>query len=170
MLPRMLKNMNLTVDGISYIGEIESVTPPKLSRKTEAFRSGGMAGAAHLDMGLDDDALKAEWSIGGYSQEVMKQIGIAKIDGVALRFTGALQRDDTGEVSSIEIIMRGRHQEVDRGEFKAGDKSSTKVSTHCIYYRETVDGVVVQEVDVLNMVHVVNGVDVLKEHRNALGI
>lgn len=169
MLPRILKNMNLTVDGISHIGETETVTPPKLSRKTEAWRGGGMAGAAHVDMGLDDDALKMEWTIGGYSKEVMTQIGIAKIDGTALRFSGAFQRDDTGQISTVEIVARGRHQEADRGEFKVGDKNSTKVSTNCVYYRETVDGVVVQEVDVLNMVHIVNGVDVLKEMRQAIG-
>lgn len=170
MLPRKLKNMNLFVDGVSLIGEVESVTLPKLSRKTEAFRGGGMAGAAHTDMGLDDDALKAEFTVGGYSLEVMRQLGIAKIDGTALRFTGAFQRDDTGEVVAVEVVMRGRHQEADRGEYKVGDNSSTKISSHCTYYRESVNGQVVQEVDVLAMVHIVNGVDQLKEQRKALGI
>lgn len=170
MLPRKLKNMNLFVDGVSLIGEVESVTLPKLSRKTEAFRGGGMAGAGHIDMGLDDDALKAEWTIGGYSLEIMRQLGMPRIDGTALRFTGAFQRDDTGEVVAVEVVMRGRHQEADRGEYKVGDNSSTKVSTNCVYYRETVAGSVVQEIDVLGMIHIVNGVDILKEQRKALGI
>lgn len=169
-LPRNLKNMNLFVDGRSYIGEVEAITLPKLSRKTEAWRAGGMAGAAHLDMGLDDDALKAEWSVGGYMKEVIAQMGVIAVDGVQLRFAGAFQRDDTGEIAAIEVVMRGRHKEVDRGEYKVGDKSGTKISTNCVYYKESMDGTVLTEIDVLNMIHIVNGVDILKEQRKALGI
>lgn len=169
-LPRKLKNMNLFVDGGSYIGEAEEVVLPKLSRKTEAYRGGGMAGAVHVDMGLDDDALKAEWTIGGYKMEILKQMKAVAADGVQLRFAGAFQRDDTGEVTAVEVVMRGRHQEVDRGTYKVGDNSTTKVSTNCVYYKETVNGAVVTEIDVLNMIHIVDGEDLLKAQRKALGL
>lgn len=167
-LPRKLKNMNMFLDGRSYVGEAEEFTPPKLSRKTEAYRGAGMAGAAHVDLGLDDDALKAEFVCGGYVVEVMKQLRLVNIDGVQVRFTGAFQRDDTGEVVPVEITLRGRHQEVDRGTYKVGDNSTTKVMTNCVYYKEVVSGQTVVEVDILNMIHIVDGVDLLKEQRRAL--
>jgi len=124
-LPAKLKNMALFVDGKSYVGEVESVTLPKLSRKTEAFRAGGLSGAAQIDMGLDDDALQMEWTIGGYALDALKQMGNANIDGVQLRFAGAFQRDDTGEIVPVEVVVRGRHKEIDRGEYKVADNSTT---------------------------------------------
>ena len=43
-LPRKLKNMNLFNQGRSYIGEVPSVTLPKLTRKLDEYRGGGMDG------------------------------------------------------------------------------------------------------------------------------
>lgn len=40
MIPKILKNFNLFVDGRGYAGKAEEVTPPKLSLKTQEF--GGM--------------------------------------------------------------------------------------------------------------------------------
>ena len=65
-LPRKLKYLNLFNDGLSYMGVVSSVTLPKLTRKLENYRGGGMNGAAPVDMGLDDDALSVEWTIGGF--------------------------------------------------------------------------------------------------------
>lgn len=61
-MPSKLKNMNVYNDGTSYAGVATSVTLPKLTRKMEAFRGGGLGGAVKVDFGLDDDALKVEWT------------------------------------------------------------------------------------------------------------
>ncbi|MGH8816438.1 MAG: phage major tail tube protein, partial [Achromobacter pestifer] len=119
-MPSKLKNMNLFNDGRSYIGVVSAVTAPKLNRKTEAWRGGGMGGAAKADFGLDDEALKMEWTIGGYTKQVLQQMGAVGVDGVQLRFAQAFQRDDTEEVDAVEIVVRGRHSEIDRGESKVG--------------------------------------------------
>ena len=61
-----------------------------------------MPGAADIDMGLDDDALGVEFTLGGYESQLVKQMSASKIDGVQLRFAGSFQRDDTGEVQAVE--------------------------------------------------------------------
>jgi uncharacterized protein len=63
-LPKKLKYLNLFNDGFNYMGIVSSLTLPKLTRKLEKYRGGGMNGAASIDMGLDDDALALEWSDG----------------------------------------------------------------------------------------------------------
>lgn len=168
-LPRKLKNMNLFANGRSYVGEIEEVTLPKLSRKTEAYRAGGMGGAAHVDMGLDDDALQTEFTVGGYVVDLIKQHS-SNIDSALLRFAGAMQKDDTGEIDAVEVTVRGRITEIDRGTYKVGDNSSKKVVVKCVYYKEVVNGQTITEIDILNMIEIVDGVDRLKEQRKALGI
>ncbi|MDE1493382.1 phage major tail tube protein, partial [Xenorhabdus bovienii] len=115
-------------DGNNYIGVVEEITLPKLSRKLEAYRGGGMNGAANVDLGLDDGALDAEFTLGGVEAQLYKQWGIEKVDGVALRFNGSFQRDDTGDVIAVEVALRGRFSEFDHGSYKQGDNTQTKVS------------------------------------------
>ena len=71
---------------------------------------------------------------------------------------------------SVEIVMRGRHKELDGGENKQGESGTTKMSTECAYYQLTIDGKEVSEIDIINMVLKVDGVDRLAEHRKAIGL
>lgn len=169
-LPSKLKNMNVYNDGTSYAGVATSVTPPKLTRKMEAFRGGGLGGAVKADFGLDDDALKVEWACGGYLTQTLKQYGAVDVAGVQLRFAAAYQRDDTNEVMSVEIIVRGRHSEIDRGELKVGEDTEMKMVTECVYYKEVVDGETIFEIDVINMIHMVGNVDTMQAIRTAIGL
>lgn len=169
-LPRKLKHLNLFLDGSNWIGVAEDYTPPKLSQKFEAYRGGGMMGAANIHMGLEDGALDTSFTFGGLEADLIKRMGIAKIDGVQLRFAGSFQRDDTGEVVAVEIVQRGRFKENDRGTFKSGDNSQSKVSMVNTYYKETMNGVELCEIDLLNMIWKVDGVDLMAEHRKAIGL
>ncbi|ADW72340.1 MULTISPECIES: phage major tail tube protein [Rahnella] len=167
-LPKKLKYLNLFNDGNSYLGLVSSLTLPKLTRKLQNYRGGGMSGSVAVDFGLDDDALTLEWSIGGLDELVLQQWG--STSDIPLRFAGSLQRDDTGDVSAVEVMMRGRHKEFDFGEYKQGEDTETKVTTQCTYFKLTIDGKELIEIDTVNMVEVVNGVDRLAEHRTALGL
>ncbi|HHO0771806.1 TPA: phage major tail tube protein [Aeromonas hydrophila] len=169
-LPRKLKHLNLFMDGGNWIGVSEDYTPAKLSQKFEAYRGGGMIGAANIHMGLDDSALDTSFTFGGVEADLVKRMGVAKIDGVALRFAGSFQRDDTGEVVPVEIVQRGRFKELDRGTFKSGDNSQSKISMVNTYYKETMNGVVLCEIDLINMIWIVDGVDLMAEHRKAIGL
>ncbi|EFA5038441.1 hypothetical protein C2D46_22555 [Escherichia coli] len=93
-LPRKLKHLNLFNDGNNWQGIVESLTLPKFTRKYEKYRGGGMPGAVDVDLGLDDGALDTEFSIGGTELLLFKQMGKATVDGIQLRFTGSIQRDD----------------------------------------------------------------------------
>lgn len=122
-LPRKVKQLNIFTDGTNWIGEAEDFTFAKLSRKFEAYRGGGMGGAVNIDMGLDDSALDTSFTMGGYSAEIIGKMSHSKIDGVALRFAGSIQRDDVGEVQPVEVVTRGRLKEIDWGTAKVGDNS-----------------------------------------------
>lgn len=170
-LPRKLKYLNLFNDGLSYMGVVSSVTLPKLTRKLENYRGGGMNGAAPVDMGLDDDALSVEWTIGGFpDDQLWAQYAAASAASVPLRFCGSYQRDDTGDVVAVKIVLRGRHKEFDFGDQKQGEDTETKISTQCTYFKLTVDGKERIEVDTVNMVERVNGVDMLAQHRRNIGL
>lgn len=167
-LPRKLKNMTLFNDGQSYLGEVASVTLPNLARQMEEWRGGGMDGPVKIDMG--QQALELEWKCGGFMRDVCRQYGVTTVAGVMLRFVGAYQNDQTGTVDQVEIVVRGRHEEISPGEAKPGDDTEFGAKTACAYYKLSVNGETDVEIDLLNMVFISGGVDRLAEIRNALGV
>lgn len=143
-MPRKLKLMNVFMDGYSYMGVAKSMTLPKLTRKLENYRGAGMNGSAPVDLGLDDDA--------------------------PIRFAGSYQRDDTGEVVAVEVSMRGRIKEIDTGEGKQGEDTEAKLSVACTYFKLSLDGKELVEIDTINMIERVNGTDRLEQHRRNIGL
>ena len=53
MIPKILKNFNLFIDGRGYVGKCEEVNPPKLSIKSEEYKAGGMDAPIAIDMGME---------------------------------------------------------------------------------------------------------------------
>lgn len=167
-LPRKLKNFVLFMDGVSYLGEVPEVTLPKLTRKMEDYRSGGMNAPVKLDFGME--AMEMDWTAAGFIKDLLKQWGVPRHDAVLLRFAGALQADDSESINALEVVVRGRHSEIDYGNAKAGEGTAIKVKSAISYYKLTMDGETLIEIDAVNMVEVVGGVDRLAEVRAALGI
>ncbi|UCV02310.1 phage major tail tube protein [Dechloromonas denitrificans] len=167
-LPSNLKNFNLFNDGNSLMGVAEEVALPKLSRKMEEFQGAGMP--MPIDVDISNEKIELDWTCSGFVFDVVKQYGAAKANANLLRFAGAYQREDTGDVDAVEIVVRGRHKELDFGNAKVGDKTQTKIKTTCSYYKLTVNGSVLFEIDALAMVFIVDGVDMLDKQRKAIGL
>lgn len=167
-LPRTLKNLMLFNEGLAYMGEVKTVTLPKLTRKLEEYRGGGMAMPLQLDMGMEAMELKAVF--GGPMRDILRQWGVTRVNGVYLRFSGAHQQDDTGNVDNIEVIVRGRHSEIEMGDQEVGSPSDFTVTSALSYYKLIWNGRTEIEIDPINMIEIVDGVDRLAEQRGALGI
>jgi P2 family phage contractile tail tube protein len=135
--------------------------------KAEAYRGGGMPGEVDIDLGLEK--LELEHSYGGLMYPIIKDMGITSVGGVLLRFAGSYQRDDTGDMDAVEAICRGRHAEVDMGGAKSGDDTEFKVKSSLSYYKLSVNGTTLVEIDMINMIYKVNGVDRLEQHRRNIG-
>ena len=169
-LPRKLKNMNLFNDAESLMGQVAECTLPKIGRNFENFRGGGMNGPVAIDQGMSEDSIDFEWKIGGLNLTSVRQYGITSASGVLLRFAGAYQQDDTGEITAVEVVIRGRHEEIDFGTQKPGDDTEQTIKTKWTYYKLTVNGNVEVEIDVLGMKEIINGVDRLEGQRKACGL
>lgn len=170
-LPRKLKYMNVFLDGHSYQGVAKSITLPKLTRKLENYRGAGMNGSAPVDLGLDDDALAVEITLGGFPDAAIWALYAAvSTDKVPIRFAGSYQRDDTGEMQAVEVVLRGRQKEIDIGECKMGEDSEAKIAVACTYFKLTLAGEELVEIDTVNFIEKVNGIDRLEQHRRNIGL
>lgn len=167
-LPAKLKNMNLFNEGRSYMGQVDEVVLPVITAKMEEWRGGGMDIPVDIDLGMEK--LSMEWTAGGWLADALKQFGVLTVNGVGLRFTGAVQSDDTEEVKAVEVVVRGRHSEMDMGNAKPGEDTAHKFITSLSYYKLTYDGEELIEVDALNMVKKIGGKDLMADFRSALGI
>lgn len=167
MIPEMLTNCVMFVDGVSFSGDVPSMTLPKLSIKTEEYRGGGMSGPVDLPTGLEK--LEAAFTTNGVRKEALKFFGLADQTACNLVFRGSF-KGQKGTVKSVTVTLRGSLKEVDMGDWKPGDKAEIKHAVAVTYYKLQIDGRVMYEIDFANMVQVINGVDQLAAERSALGL
>lgn len=167
-LPSKLKAFNLFQNGENFVGKIAEITLPKLTRKMEDYQGGGMGGPIKIDFG--QEAIQMEWTAGGFLKSVLQQYGALKHDGVLLRFAGAYQAEDSETPDAVEIVVRGRHTEIDPGTAKAKEDTSFKVTTAASYYKLSVNGEDIIEIDFVNMIEKINGNDLLQALRTAIGL
>ncbi|GAB5098716.1 phage major tail tube protein [Caballeronia sp. HLA56] len=167
-LPRKLKGFNLFHNGESFLGQVAEVTLPKLTRKMEDYQGGGMSGPIKIDFG--QEGIQIEWTCGGFMRPVLAQYGIMAHDGVLLRFSGGYQSEDASGVDSVEIVIKGRHSEIDMGTVKAKEDTAFKVTTVASYYKLAINGHELIEIDFINSIEKIDGKDLLAALRKAIGI
>lgn len=167
-LPSKLKNFNLFNDGNSYLGQVTELTLPKLTRKTEEYMAAGMTGKVEID--YHNEKIELAWTAAGILVDALKQFGALSHNAVQLRFSGGAVNDETGEVQTVEVVVRGRHKEIEMGTIKVGDKNETKYKTICSYYKLTIDDEEIFEFDFINGVEKIAGEDRNEAMRNALGV
>lgn len=167
MIPEMLTNCAMFLDGVSFSGDVPSMTLPKLAIKSEEYRGGGMSGPIDLPTGLEK--MEAAWVTNGVRKESLKFFALADQTACNAVFRGAF-KGQKGVVKAVIVTLRGSLKELDMGEWKPGDKAEIKHAMAVTYYKLEIDGRVMFEIDFANMVQVINGVDQLAAERSALGL
>lgn len=163
----VLKNINLFVDGRGFAGQIDEYNAPDLALQVEDYRGGGMDAPTAIDMGME--ALETNFALIKYDAETLAQFGVAEGQLVPFTARGALESFD-GTVKPVLHQMRGKITRIARGTWAAGQKPTLTITMRLDYYREEVDGVTLHEIDVINMIRTINGVDRLAEQRAAIGL
>ena len=166
MLPKILKNFNVYVDGRGYAGRVDEITLPKLTMKTEEFQGAGMSAPIEIDLGMEK--LEMDMTFSEYDPELFKLFGLTNGSEVAFTIRGALQ--GAGETSPVVINVRGYFKELDFDSWTPAEKATLKCSVACNYYKLAIDGVELIEIDPINMIRNVNGSDQLSAVREALQI
>lgn len=166
-LPRKLKAMAVFVDGQHYAGECTEATPPTLERETEDYRAGGMNGPVKIDLGGKE--LMLTLKMAGHVAALISQYG-GGLSATQLRLVQAVQADDNENVQGVELVARGRLVKFDPGTAKVGDLTEHEYEFALTYLKWIDNGNTLLEVDYLNMIEVVGGVDRAQATRAVLGI
>lgn len=164
MQPKSLKGFTAFVDGYGYLGLIASGQLPKLTIKTEEHRDGGMDMPVEQDVGMEK--LESELVFAEFNRNLFLTFGRPNVP-ITLRGS---QEDEDGNVQAIEGSMRGLVKEIDPGDWKAGEKGECKLMIAPRYYRLRIGGLETIEIDAINGVRKVGGVDQLAQRRANLGL
>ncbi|MDZ4374909.1 MAG: phage major tail tube protein [Phenylobacterium sp.] len=166
-LPSVLKMMSVFVNGESYAGQALKLTPPKLVFKTEEF----VGGFGTVKMPTVLEALDIEHTYAGpIPRAITAGFGSAGLGREMIRWVGAYQDQDSGRPQAHELVAVGSHLELEFGDQEVGTKVESKAMTHCTYFKWTVDGGVRFEIDKLERIFVVDGVDRYAELRAMIGL
>lgn len=162
-LPKTVSDFTGFLDGTDMAGRIDEATPPAVTLLTEEHMAGGMAGTLDIFMG-GVEKLEMNLTMTGLSPDFLKRFGEAD---VPLTARGVIS-DGSNTVPAI-FQTRGLFRQAEFGALARKNKGSTKITATLSYYKVTIDGEDIFEIDVLNKILIINGKDLLADHRTALG-
>ena len=119
MLPKIIKDAALSVEGVGYAGIIDNIEWPKITRKTEEYRAGGMFGPVDIDLGQEKMELMFEAA--EQTAEIIAAYGVCGMAGVKFRINASAESEMNCESHGIEAVMTGRIREIDLGTSKPGE-------------------------------------------------
>ncbi len=167
-LPPVLKNFNVFVDSDSYAGLAKSITLPEIVKKTEDYRAAGMIADISLDLGFEK--LEATITYTGVDSRHFSQLATCGVSDLPIRFVGAYTSQDTCELISRDVYMRGMITTLPLGELTLGEINEQELTYSVTYLKVVDNGVTLLEIDAVNGVYVVNGVNKTSEINQLLGL
>lgn len=163
MLPKTLKNFNVFIDGVGYAGIVEEGSPPPIVLKTEEIMNGGMAAPVDVSM-ASVEKMEFELTLKEFSAKV---IGLIGQDNVGVSLRGAIGPDNEAVIIETRALVRDNNQD---GWKAGGDSAVLKVGLTANYYKQTINGDVLVEIDAVNMIFNAGGVDHMAGMKTALGV
>ncbi len=156
-IPNKLININAYINGRGHLGEVMSFTPPKLVAKMEEHRAGGMPGPIDIDLGLEK--LTAEITMASHTARNIRRFGSTDVTSERVRLVEAFRRQDGGIPEAVEHYIGGRFNEIDFGTSKPGDDTEHKYMLTLTQYSRVVNNIAEVQIDMVNGIYIVDGVD-----------
>ena len=155
MLPKIIKDAILSVEGQGYAGIIDNVEWPKVARKAEEYRAGGMLGPVMLDLG--QEAMELAFEASEQTSEMIAAYGACGLAGVKFRINASAESEMNCDGHGIEAVMTGRMKEIDFGSSKPGELQKTKYTVSLATIKYSIDGRTLFDIDFPNNINIVNG-------------
>lgn len=156
MFNGLLQNFSVYVDGANYVGKVVKAILPKITPKMVEHFGAGMSAPIDLDTGKVEK-MEATIEIDGVQKDLYKSIGNSD---AALIVRGKI-RNDNGENESVIAEMRGYISELDGGDWEPESKGSSNIKMSVHYYKLSIAGDDVVEIDALNGVRKINNTNQL---------
>lgn len=169
LIPAVVNNCVVRRNGDDKLLFVGSVTLPDIVKKKQSLEAFGTLGTVEVPIEGQLEPL----TLSIKATNINKNISIEDGDIVDINIKAALQEidADTGKTNCIvnfSSSVKAMIQEIKMGEMKTGSSAETEITLVCTYYRVTIDGKDIYEIDKLNGKYLVNGKDLLADVNRAL--
>lgn len=169
-VPKVLKDMAVYINENTYMGEVQQIVFPKITKTLEQIKTG--ISSVAVDLGIEP--LVTTITMTEHTKEIFSSMGL--LDGTTgdiITFRGSLEGSSSLlDQTSIKMLMRGTATEIDLGTFQRGSLNTYTVTynlTHFAYYIGE-SGVPRILIDPITNTYMVGGVDQMLTRKKALGI
>ncbi len=168
-VPEKINDANAYLDGTKMIGMAASVTIPEVNMKTSTIEGFGIGGELDSPTIGQFESMEQEVQFNTLYSSATDML--SPLSTVNLTFRAAQQvYDKTGGYGfkGLRVVEVGRVKKFNPGKIEKGETMEATVTLELTYILVEVDGTAVLEVDKLNGVYSVNGVDQLAEVRSLI--
>ena len=161
-LASTVRNFQLFLDNVGYAGNVDEVTLPKLTEKTDERVAAGMIGARKVGL-RNLEAMEASM--------MSKSILPAFVSSFSQASTWTLRRalvDMDGTTHAERVVLIGDVHSIDDGTTKVGEAAQITATMDVHHYERHIDGVELIYIDIDTSTWRINGVDQYAEIKNAI--
>lgn len=165
-----LTNANVYFDGQSWLGRVMEVNLPEVSVKQVEHSALGMFGTMQTPTGLEPMELTMNFS--SVDEVVFRKCSNA-FTAWSMQVRSSRERyDATGRIAQDSYVayFRVKPSNIAGQNFKQHDNVEAEQKFTVDYYKLEINGGTIYEIDVVNNIYVVDGVDLLATYRANLGI
>lgn len=168
-IPEKINAYNVYKQGNKLVGLSDEIILPDFESLTETISGAGILGEIDSPTVGMFSGMEMEITFRHLSESISDLIN--PLNGVDLTLRGSSQvMDSVGNVSfeGIRIVVRGRNKSLTGGKFKQGSGTGSSVKLELTYCKIEINGKSIIELDKLNCVYKVNGVDMLSKVRSLI--
>lgn len=169
-IPSVLTNAKVYRDGVDQLG-VGTVEMPDFEYLTESITGLGIAGEMDVPVAghFKSLALKIKWNVPTPNGAALLQTA-----GHHLEVRGSIQELDAGSGTfvnkPVKVVVKAMPKKSGIGKFEPGKKMEPETEMELYYIKMWMNGQELVEVDKLNFLFKLNGVDMLADIRANLGM
>jgi hypothetical protein len=164
-----LTNANIYMDGNNLLGRAEEIQLPQIKHKMADHKALGMVGSAEFFAGIDKLESKIKWN--ALYPEVLKKAANPFV-AVQIQARASLETyNNMGKLAEVPAVayLSGTFKEFPLGNLKPQENAEYETTISVNYAKLIVGGEEIFEIDVLENIYKVDGIDVLTVYRHNTG-
>ena len=165
----MISNFAVYEDAVEFLGMSEA-TLPEVENVAEEMSGSGIGGKLESIVLGHVEAMTLTLNFRTVTAAAIK-LAEPRLHRLDLRAAQQEQNTRTGiiETRSVKHILRVKPKKFSPGKLAAASAADASGEYAVYYYAINIDGVKKIEIDPLNFIYIINGIDYMKDIRKALG-
>ena len=164
-----LTNANIYMNGNNLLGRAEEVNLPQIKHKMAEHKALGMVGSAEFFAGIDKLECKIKWN--ALYPNVLKECA-SPFNAVMIQVRASLETyNGTGRIEEVPAVafLTGTFKEFPMGNIKPQDNAEYETQMSVTYAKLVVNRQDIFEIDVLQNIYKVGGIDMLANFKRNIG-